>query len=404
MINCSIFAIGNELLEGSIIDTNSAYLARLLSNLGINIKRVNLLKDNLNEIVDALRLAENDSEIIVTTGGLGPTFDDLTSCACAEAFYYDFEVNEIALNHITSMLSSRGVTIKESHKRQAMLPKGCLLFDNKVGTALGFAVKTKKGFCFSLPGIPYEMKHIFESSMLDFIKNNFKLEEVYRLDLKFKGLPESDVDDVIRNIDIPDDVECIINVSKGEIIVRLRSFNLQHLDKVKQILISKLNDNFFGTGDESLQSVLLRKLIEKKLTIATAESCTGGLIAKKITDVPGSSSAFLGSIVAYSNDVKSKILHVPEDVLLNYGAVSKECAANMVDGLKKIFNCDLAISVTGIAGPDGGSEEKPVGLVYIGVLFKDAVEVKRYEFRGDREAIRERAANAALSIAIDIIK
>lgn len=404
MVGCSIFAIGNELLEGSIVDTNSSYIARSVSALGIIVKRVSMLRDDIDEIVNALRGAQNDSQIIITTGGLGPTFDDLTAEASAKAFGYNCVLNEFALKHITDLLTKRGVSIKESHKRQAMLPEHCLLFDNKVGTALGFGVKTTNGFCISLPGIPYEMKYIFDNSVLKFIKENFNLKEIFREDLKVKGLPESDVDEIIRGSDIPKDVECIINVSKGEIIVRLRSFDRKKLDCVKEQLIGKLKDNFFGFGNDSLEGVLLTKLKEKGLKIATAESCTGGLIAKKITDIPGSSSSFVGSVVAYSNDVKQNLLSVPPTIFEKYGAVSAECAASMLLGLNKLFKNDVGISVTGVAGPDGGTKDKPVGLVYIGVGFNGKSDVKRFEFSGDRETIRERAAKAALSMAIDMIK
>jgi nicotinamide-nucleotide amidase len=404
VVNCSIFAIGNELLEGSIVDTNSSYIARALSALGVSVRRVSMLRDNIDEIVDAFRIAEKDSQIILTTGGLGPTFDDLTAEASAKAFGCELVLNETALSHIIGMLTKRGVHIKESHKRQAMLPENCLLFENKVGTALGFGVKTKNGFCISLPGIPYEMKYIFDNFVLKFIKENFSLKEIFREDLKFKGLPESDVDEVIREADIPEGVDCIINVSKGEIIVRLRSFSREKLDYVKMQIIEKLKDNFFGFERDSLESVLLNKLKEKGLSIATAESCTGGLIAKKLTDIPGSSSAFVGSVVAYSNEVKAKLLGVSLEILERFGAVSVECAQEMLTGLDKLFGADIGVAVTGVAGPDGGTKEKPVGLVYIGVNYKGKCEVKRFEFNGDRETVRERSAKTALSMAIDMIK
>ncbi|UOD35315.1 CinA family nicotinamide mononucleotide deamidase-related protein [Deferribacteraceae bacterium V6Fe1] len=404
MVNCTIFAIGNELLEGSIVDTNSSYIARSLSALGVSVNRVSMLRDNIDEIIHAFKDAEKDSQIIITTGGLGPTFDDLTAEASAKAFGYKLVLNETALSHIIGMLSKRGVNIKESHKRQAMLPENCLLFDNKVGTALGFGVKTKKGFCISLPGIPYEMKYILDNSVLKFIKENFNLKEIFREDLKFKGLPESDVDEVIRESDIPEGVECIINVSKGEIIVRLRSFNREKLDYVKKQIIEKLKDNFFGFERDSLEGVLLNKLKEKGLKIATAESCTGGLVAKKITDIPGSSASFVGSVVAYSNDVKVNLLAVPSETIEMFGAASAECASAMLFGLNRLFGNDIGIAVTGVAGPDGGTKDKPVGLVYVGVDFKGKCEVKRFEFNGDRETIRERSAKAALSMVIDMIK
>lgn len=403
-INCTIYAIGDELLEGSITDTNSSYIASKLSKIGVNIKRVCLIKDNIDEIVSAFKKAEKDSELIITTGGLGPTFDDLTASASAKAFGYSFTLNQVALNHIINMLEKRGVTIKESHKRQAMLPEGCLLFDNKMGTALGFGVKTAKGYMFGLPGIPYEMKYIFDNSLIQFIKTQFLLDEKYSVELKFKGLPESDVDDVIRNIHIPKDVDCTINVGKGDIVVRLRSFHKEHIESVKNILIDRLKDNFYGINDETLEHILLEKLKRKKLTVSTAESCTGGLIAKKITDIPGSSEVFLGSVVAYNNIIKERILNVSKDILEKYGAVSYECADKMLDGIKDLFRGDVNIAVTGIAGPTGGTTEKPVGLVYVGACYLNDKRIVEYKFSGDRDTIRERTSKAALSLAIDILK
>lgn len=403
-INCTIYAIGDELLEGSITDTNSSYIANRLSKLGINIKRVCLVKDDIDEIVHALKKAEMDSELIITTGGLGPTFDDLTAYASAKAFGYKFSLNETALNHIINTLEKRGVTIKESHKRQGMLPEGCLLFDNKVGTALGFGVKTAKGYMFGLPGIPAEMKYIFDNSLIDFIKTHFELKEKYTIELKFKGLPESDVDDVIRNIHIPKDVDCTINVGKGDIVVRLRSFHKENIESVKNILIEKLKDNFYGFGNETLEHILIEKLKSRNLLISTAESCTGGLIAKKITDISGSSEVFLGSVVAYNNIIKERILNVDKDILEKYGAVSYECADKLLDGIRHLFGSDVNIAVTGIAGPSGGTAEKPVGLVYVGVSCFDDKKIVEYRFSGDRETVRERTAKAAISLAIDIVK
>lgn len=403
-IKCTIFAIGNELLEGSIVDTNSSYIAKNLKKAGADIIRVSMLKDDVQEIVRAFRQASVDSELILTTGGLGPTFDDLTAESCAKAFDLNLVLNETALEHITEMLSSRGVTIKESHKRQAMLPEGCLIFENRVGTAHGFGVKTQRGYIISMPGIPYEMEYIFENSVTDFIKNTFALQHKFSVDMKFKGLPESDVDDVIRKISIPQDVECIINVSKGEIIVRLRSFNEKRFSEIKDKIKGELKSSFFGEDDDTLESIFFGILCEKDISFAAAESCTGGLLSGAFTSVPGSSKVFKGAVVVYSNKLKMHLLNVSPEILNTYGAVSSECAKSMVQGVLEYLNADFGISITGIAGPDGGTEEKPVGLVFIGIGNKKKQIVERYLFRGDRQAVRQRAVKTAFSMAIDFLK
>lgn len=403
-IKCSIFAIGNELLEGSIVDTNSSYIAKNLKKAGVDIIRVSMLKDNVQEIVSAFRQASVDSELILTTGGLGPTFDDLTAESCAKAFDLKLVLNETALEHITEMLLSRGVTIKESHKRQAMLPEGCLIFENRVGTAHGFGVKTTMGYIICLPGIPYEMEYIFQNSVMGFIKKTFSLKQKFSVDIKFKGLPESDVDDVIRKIDIPQDVECIINVSKGEIIVRLRSFNEKRFSEIKERIKGELKGYFFGEDDDTLESILFGILCEKNISFAAAESCTGGLLSGAFTSVPGSSKVFKGAVVVYSNKLKMHLLNVSPELLNRYGAVSSECAKSMVKGVLNYLNADFGISITGIAGPDGGTEEKPVGLVFIGVGNKEKQLVERFVFRGDRQAVRQRAVKTAFSMAIDFLK
>lgn len=403
-VNCTIFAIGNELLEGSVLDTNSSYLAKNLKKLGADIIRVSMLKDNVNEIVNAFRRASLDSEIILTTGGLGPTFDDLTAEASATAFNSGLTLNEIALEHITGMLSSRGVSIKESHKRQAMLPEGCIIFENRVGTAHGFGVKTPGGYIISMPGIPYEMNYIFENSVVAFLKNNFPLEPKFSADIKFKGIPESDVDDIIRKIGVPEDVECIINVSKGEIIVRLRSFNEKAFFNIKDRIKSDLKDFFFGEDDDTLEGILFKMLHEKQMSFAAAESCTGGLLSGAFTSIPGSSKVFKGAVVVYSNKLKMHLLNVSPEILNTHGAVSAKCAESMVKGVLEYLNADFAISITGIAGPEGGTEDKPVGVVFIGAGDKNRQIVDKYFFRGDREAIRQRAVKTAFSLGIDFLK
>ncbi|MEF3254089.1 MAG: CinA family nicotinamide mononucleotide deamidase-related protein, partial [Deferribacterales bacterium] len=331
-VTAAIFAIGTEIFLGSIVDTNSSYIAKRLSEAGVDVKLIRPLPDQLDFIVDVIKGAFDDYNIIITTGGLGPTFDDLTAEAVSKAAGMNTVFNETAYLHIEGLLKKRGVQIKESHKRQAYLPEKCELLPNNYGTAMGFIVEKNNSYSISLPGIPYEMKPMFEDYVLPFIRTRFNLPTVYMDDFRFSGLPESDVDEVIRDIGIPEDVETIINVSKGEIIVRLKSLSQESFEYFSAKIVEKLKRYYIGKGDESLEVVLVNMLKDRRLTISFAESCTGGLLSKKITDVSGSSKVFLGSIIAYSNDVKISMLGVNPDTINQYGAVSAEVAIEMAKG------------------------------------------------------------------------
>ncbi|KAA0258896.1 competence/damage-inducible protein A [Deferribacter autotrophicus] len=400
----AIYAIGNEILEGSIVDTNSAYIAKVLSDFGIKIMEIKALPDDKELLVHQFMYALSNYDITITTGGLGPTFDDLTAEAVSEAAGEEFVFYENVYSSIVEKLSSRGVAIKETHKRQAYLPKNATLFENKKGTAYGFGVEKDKKWIISMPGIPYEMKYMFEDYVIPFLKQQFQLKQFFKKDLKFMGIPESDVDDVITKLNKPDDVEIIINVSKGMIIVRLRSYNYENLVLLADSLKKELRSFYFGEDDDTIESVVLRKLFERGYTVATAESCTGGLIAKKITDIPGSSKTFKGSVVAYSNEIKERLLNVQSETLEKFGAVSEECCKEMVYGCYEQFKTDVAIATTGIAGPDGGSKDKPVGTIFIGVKIKDDLLINKYQFSGDRDTVRERTANMAFKLLLEKLK
>jgi len=398
-VKAAILAIGNEILEGSIVDSNSSFLASNISRLGVDVISVQAVPDDFNEIVKAFDYYMKTSDFVLTTGGLGPTFDDLTAEAAAHVIGKKTVFNEEVFAHIRKKLTSRNVAIKESHKRQAMLPDGCDIYNNPVGTAYGFSIKKHGAYLFAMPGIPYEMEAIFKMHIFPFIKEKFKLNEYFSEEMVFSGIPESDVDDAMNEIGIPSDVKCIINVSKGDIIVRLRSWKNDSLLVFSNSLREKLEKNFVGYGRSGVESRLFSALKERGLTLATAESCTGGLIAKKMTDISGSSDVFLGTIVSYSNDMKEKLLGIKKADLENHGAVSSETAESMAENIRNITGADIGIGVTGIAGPSGGSPEKPVGTVYIAVSIKDKVKIEHFVFTGDRDTVRERTAKRAIKIA-----
>lgn len=404
MIKCAILAIGSELLEGSIVDTNSAWIGSRLVKAGFDVEQVRLIPDNKEMIIKIMREALEQYDAVFTTGGLGPTFDDLTAETVAEAVGVKTEMNETAKAHIIKRLSKINLQIRESHLNQARLPEKCMLFDNKRGSALGFGVEKNGCVMISMPGVPYEMYLMFEDEVMPYLRQRFSMQERYSIDVRIGGLPESDVDDALREFGFPDGLECIINVAKGEILVKLRGFDKDVVEQYAEKVRARFEKDFVGFGQDNLAVMTLRLLREKGMTLATAESCTGGLIGKEITDISGSSDVYMGGIISYSNDVKMRLLRVPEHILVEHGAVSEECARAMVVGAANQLKTRCAVSVTGIAGPDGGTEEKPVGTVCIGLCVDKVVVTKKFNFSGDRDAIRIRTMKAALMELIKLVK
>ncbi|WP_022851427.1 CinA family nicotinamide mononucleotide deamidase-related protein [Limisalsivibrio acetivorans] len=392
MVKTAIFAVGSELLEGSIVDTNSAWLGSNMVRFGAPSADVRLIPDNPEILHDALLEASSKYQIILTTGGLGPTFDDLTAEIVAKVAGRDYVTNETQKKHMIDRLAERGVKPKEGHFRQAMLPAGCTLFPNDNGTALGFAVELNGAVIVSMPGIPYEMKPMFLDHVIPWLKTRFDLQEIAMLDMRLAGLPESDADDIIRDLGIPEGVECILNVSRGELLIKLRGYDEDVLKSFANEIRRRLPDKFVGYGDEDLPTMLVRILKEKGMKVSFAESCTGGMLGQDLTNIAGSSEVFEGSLVTYSNNAKMSMLGVREDTLIEHGAVSAETAAEMAEGAAKALNTECSAGVTGIAGPGGGTDEKPVGTVYISIKVKDRIITTHNLFPGDRESVRIRTA------------
>ncbi|MFC1848839.1 CinA family nicotinamide mononucleotide deamidase-related protein [candidate division CSSED10-310 bacterium] len=404
MPTCAIFAIGNELLTGSIIDTNSAFLGSLLTAQGFTISEIRLVPDQLETLVETIEQALGKYDFIICTGGLGPTFDDVTAAAVGRATKREISFYEQVYEHIVTRLQSKNVPIRDSHRRQAYLPDQAILFPNPMGTAYGFGVESESTLLIAVPGVPYEMKSMMEAHVAPFLTTRFSLQRRFMEELRFTALPESEVDDIIEQVTIPDSVECIINVSDGEIVVRLKSDDQNILQQFSQKLRTGLEQFFVGYNDETLAALLVNLLKRTKETIAVAESCTGGLLGQEITAVPGSSEVFLGGIIVYSNWAKTKLLQVPESIIDTVGPVSAECASALVKNLKSLFNSSAAISITGLAGPSGGTAEQPVGTVFIGLSYRDLCVVKHHSFSGDRQSIRQRSKKMALWQMITLIR
>jgi len=404
MVKVAIYAIGSELLEGSIVDTNSAWLGAKLTKAGFDVDDIRLIPDDKDRIVSLMREGLTKYDAVLTTGGLGPTFDDLTAETVGEATGVGVAMCEQARAHMIERLSRYNVTIKQSHERQAMLPVGCKLFPNHEGTAMGFGMEMNGNVIISMPGVPYEMYKMFDNYVMPYLLERFALKERISIDVRIGGLPESDIDDVVREMNLPAEVECIINVAKGECLVKFRGFDKALIENYAEHVAKAFPDNFVGYGNDGLASVLVRMLREKGLTISVAESCTGGMIGKEITEISGASEVFMGGVISYSNDVKERILRVPKNIMVNHGAVSEETARAMAVGVANQLRTRCSISVTGVAGPNGGTEDKPVGTICLGYCIDNVVTTKRYHFSGDRDAIRTRAMKTAIREMIELLK
>jgi nicotinamide-nucleotide amidase len=412
--SAAIFSVGEELLEGTIADTNSAYIARLLLELGITPRSIAVLPDDKMRVAKALSSAAKQHGLVIVTGGLGPTFDDITMEAAAEAFSLVLEENEEALRHIAARLELKRLKMTPSQRRQALFPKGGTVIINPVGTASALRLEESGCLLFFLPGVPLEMKHIMTNFVIPYIKERFSLKNIYKKDLYFRAMPESVGDNAVLKIGIPKGVKCIINALPNRFVaIRIRSANKETAQSFIDKLLLELSGYYIGGSLKNPAQMLAQALFENSLTFAAAESCTGGLVGAKLTEIPGISKAFKGGVVSYVNEIKNSLLEVSEKTLRLYGAVSHETAIEMVYGIKKLFNASAAVAVTGYAGSSAAAEtadsipkadaEENVGLVFIAALFEEKVICRRFVFSGTRNEIREQSAESALELACRLI-
>ncbi len=405
MAQVEIITIGDELLIGQIIDTNSAWLAQQLNLAGFAIKQITSVSDNREHILQALELAESRANIIITTGGLGPTADDITKPAFAEYFQSGMRIDEGVLADVTAYLTQKGRQVGENNRLQALVPEKCTVIRNHIGTAPVMWFEKNDKVFISLPGVPFEMKELSSSRVIPKLKERFKTPKIYHKTVMTNGLPESVLADKIKDwadalpeymklayLPSPETVRLRISVSSFE--QNIENMVNEQIDKL-QPLIGKY---IFAYNDEYLQETIGKILSQKNATMATAESCTGGSIAQLITSIAGSSQYYKGSIVAYANETKMALLDVPGEMLEKFGAVSKEVAEAMAKGAIKRLNTDFAVATTGIAGPDGGTPEKPVGTVWIVAASKDKVISRVYTMNIKRDINMRLASSAALQL------
>jgi len=402
-----IISIGTELTLGQSVDTNAAWLAEQLAAQGVRCERHVTVPDDLASIRDTLRQAADACDLIIATGGLGPTVDDLTREALAEAAGVPLETDAGSLEQIRAYFARRGREMPERNKVQARIPQGAQAIENTCGTAPGICMELNGTPCYALPGVPFEMREMFTRDVLPHLRAAAAGRVLRCRRLQCFGLGESDIGERLRDLMMPGRNPTVGTTAElGVIGVRINASGESAevaealLDETETEVRARLGMVVFGRETDTLASVVGAELAARGETLSTAESCTGGLIAKMLTDVPGSSVYFVGGAVAYANELKQRLLGVPAKVLASAGAVSEPVARAMVEGARRAFSTTYALAVTGIAGPAGGTADKPVGLVFFGLAAPTGVTVRESRFGSDapRTVIRERAARTALNL------
>lgn len=404
MNGIEIIAIGDELLIGQTINTNAAWIGQQLALIGKKVTASVVISDDKTAIVDALNKALNRSKVVILTGGLGPTKDDITKKVLAEFFGGELVINEDVLKHVTDFFVKRNRPMLAVNEQQALVPNNCQVLFNEVGTAPGMLFERGDQIVVSFPGVPYEMKHLMESKFIPYIIDKLGAATLYHRTILTQGIGESFLAEELKEWENnlrKDDLELAYLPSPGMVKLRITSKKgdcdkeliNRYIDEVK----SRLNYAVYGEGDQSLGEVIGDIARNKKIQIGTIESCTGGSISAALTKVPGSSAYIQGGIVSYSNEMKINLVGVSETTIQRHGAVSKEVVEEMAkNGIQRI-NVDWCISVSGIAGPTGGSEEKPVGTIWIAIASKKTIKSWKMNFGGNRERNIEMTVLTALN-------
>ncbi|MGE5599606.1 MAG: competence/damage-inducible protein A [Bacteroidota bacterium] len=403
-MQAEIISIGTELLLGEIVDTNAAFIARNLAELGIDLYYKTTVGDNLPRIVAELRRAWERSEIVITTGGLGPTQDDLTREGVAALLGEELVPRPEELAKMREFFARLGRSMSPNNERQAMFPASAEPLPNPEGTAPGLTVARGGRYLFALPGVPVEMERMLIREVLPRLRALTGVNPLFSRTLRLVGIGESVMaQEVADLIDGGRNPTVAPYAKRGETRLRLTARAADHKEAerlfapVEAEIRRRLGRHVYGTDGDTLEAVVGRLLRDRGLTLATAESCTGGLVGHRLTNVPGSSAYYLGGVTAYDNRVKTGLLDVAEETLAARGAVSEETARAMAEGARKKLHADLGLSTTGIAGPGGGTEDKPVGLVYLGLAWEGGASVRRMVSNWDRVGNKEAAAQGALA-------
>jgi nicotinamide-nucleotide amidase len=404
-VSVEIITIGNELLSGSTVDTNAAFIAASVNTIGLSVSRMSSVGDNMDDMVAALKTVLPETRFVIVTGGLGPTDDDCTATAAARAFGKQIVLNQEALAAIEKIFAGVNVKMPFPSKKQAMLPEGVRLIPNPVGTASGFLIEEGVQEFMFLPGVPREVEAMTELFIIPHLrKQSGSKEVIITRAFRVFGLWESAIQERLEGA-IPEGTLVSLAYLPSYPEVRLKltgkgadpSAVQKDLDQITGIIQEKVGQFVYSSDDEPLEAVVGQLLRNRQSTLAVAESCTGGLISHRLTSVAGSSDYLERSVVGYSNRAKTQLLNIPEDILKKHGAVSEPVALLMAKQIRELSGTTFGLSVTGIAGPTGGSPEKPVGTVFIGVASELTEEVKQYRFYGSREQIKLMTSQMALS-------
>ncbi|MCX7745032.1 MAG: competence/damage-inducible protein A [Flavobacteriales bacterium] len=400
-----ILNIGDEILIGQIVNTNAVWIAQELNKRGVPVKRMTTVGDNKADMVKAIDQAIQHHDILIITGGLGPTKDDLTKEVLTEYFQTQLVFNHEVFELLDNFFKKRGRILNEANKTQCYVPKNCTILMNYWGTAPGMLFKKEGKIIVSLPGVPLEMKELMNKYVFPYIETHYPLPPILHRSYLTEGIPESELMMKLAEWEnnLPTSVKLAYLPSAGQVTLRLSTLNENGngraiIQEQEEKLKSILEDEIIGYDGDTLEQVIQRIFIEKRLTLGTAESCTGGYIAHKITSVPGSSAYFMGSVVSYHNRVKQEVLKGKEDTLKTVGAVSKETVIQMAEHVRAILQTDYAIAVSGIAGPDGGTPEKPVGTVWVAWATPQGTLTKKYRFGNDRLTNIHRTYQASLGV------
>jgi len=402
-MRAEIIAIGSELLTPYRLDTNSLFLTDGLNQVGIRVVHKAVVGDSLDDMRASFRQALDRADLVVACGGLGPTDDDRTREAVADLLSRKLELNEGVLRHIQELFRRFGRVMPEINRRQAMVPEGATVIPNPRGSAPGLWIEASGHIVILLPGVPSELRAMFDQEIRPRLIRLGHDERLFTRDLRITGLPESEVEQRVSPLyALYPDTETTILASPPGIQLHPRVWSRdpaqanQILDEMVKRMALALGEHLYSTEGEAMEEVVARALTENRATIAVAESCTGGLLAERLTNIPGSSVYFLGGVVCYSNELKSALVDVPAELIESKGAVSPEVALALADGIRKRTGATIGVGVTGIAGPGGGTPEKPVGLVHIGIADERGPRERRFQFPGDRERIRMHASQTAL--------
>jgi len=402
-ILAELLTIGDEILYGQIVDTNAQWMSMELDKVGIKVIRKTTVGDQEDEILTAFAEAEKRADIVLITGGLGPTSDDLTKPLLAKYFNCKLEIHEEALQEITAFFKSRGREMIEPNRQQAALPVCCTKITNPIGTAPGMWFEKNSKVFMSMPGVPHEMKKMMTERVIPKLKEKFHTPNIYHKVIRTIGIGESFLAEKIAPWEnsLPQHIKLAYLPSLGEVKLRLTGFSnsSSQLESEIDVLVEKLKviagDYIYGYGDESIEVAIGKMLRERKLTLSMAESCTGGYLSHLITSVPGCSDYFLGSMVPYAYEIKMRQLGVKPEVLEKYGAVSEPTIIEMANIVRAKFNTDIGVATSGIAGPGGATPEKPVGMVWIAYSDKHQTVTKKLQISSDR-AINIKMASAAV--------